>query len=390
MRRPPVVNYALLAANVLVYVMGFHSASAAGAARVEDYMLHADAPQFHQFISCVFLHGDLWHLIGNMVFLWVFGNAMNDRLGHAGYLAFYLAGGVLASVGYILMGGTGTLVGASGAIAAVTGAYLVLLPRVRVLVVMWLLFLLLPLEISSLYFLLFQFVFNLLATLAMPAADSGVAYAAHSTGYVFGILVAAALLALKLLPRDPYDLLNLIRAYRRRQSYRRTVGQGENPFGDVLRPGTPRWEEAKAQQTAQVAAPPPLPAIDPAVLELRRQLATAVLAGDAAVSANLYAQLLAGAPEHVLPLQTQSDLADLLMHDARHAQAADAYERFLKAYPSDRRAPDIYLMLGILYGRYLNQHELAQQYLTRALATLSDPRRIELARSDLEALRDES
>ena len=103
MRRTPWANYALLAVNVAVYALGYHAASQAGLQRIYGHMLHPDEPQLAQFFSSMFLHGSFAHLGGNMIFLWVFGNAMNDKFGQAGYLAFYLAGGVSVSYTHLTL-----------------------------------------------------------------------------------------------------------------------------------------------------------------------------------------------------------------------------------------------------------------------------------------------
>ena len=226
LQHTPWVNYALIVANVLVFVV--LQQRRYDLPMVRAYMLHPDQPLLFQFFSSVFMHAGWHHLIGNMIFLWVFGNAVNDSFGHVGYLAFYLAGGVIAGVGYILLSGHVPVLGASGAISAVTGAFLVLFPRVRVTVLMWLGFVLMPWEVSSLFFLMLQFAWNLYAS--TQGLGGGVAYWAHSSGYIFGIAVAAALLATKLLPRDVYDLLSLLRMWRRRKAYRRSVADGYDPF----------------------------------------------------------------------------------------------------------------------------------------------------------------
>ena len=102
----PWVNYAIVAINVFVFIFIQRGGSEAGSERNYNWLLHPDRPELTQFVSSVFLHGNWMHLIGNMVFLWVFGNALNDRLGHAGYLSFYLAGGVLAGVRMLWHGGS--------------------------------------------------------------------------------------------------------------------------------------------------------------------------------------------------------------------------------------------------------------------------------------------
>lgn len=384
--RRPWVNYALVAANVLLYAAGLNAASEQGVLRIDAWMLQPGDLHLVQFFSSVFLHGGLFHVLGNMVFLWVFGNAVNDRLGQAGYLAFYLAGGVLGGIGYVLLGGHSPVLGASGAISAVTGAYLVLLPRARVTLLMWYFFVT-TIEVSSLYFLLFQFVFNLWMSLT-PAfsrlAQSGVAYAAHSSGYAYGIAVTAALLAVRLLPRDPLDLLNLIRSARRRERYRRMVRTGYDPF-NFMSPAIAnkqrRWVDAKAA--------PPAAADSPAAreLELRRTISEDWSRHDLSGAAAKYLQLIQIADDAVLPQNQQLDVGNQLMAQEQYPAAADAYERLLKHYGGYEHVGDIYLMLGLLYGRYLEQRSRAEQYLQKAVDTLTDQRKLELARGDLQALR---
>ena len=139
----------------------------------------------------MFLHGSILHLAGNMLFLWIFGNNIEDRLGHVRYLLFYLVGGIAATATHVLldMDGTLALVGASGAIAAVMGAYLVWFPDapVRTLLVF---FFILVVRIRAKYLLAFWFVLQF-----FTAPDSGVAWAAHVGGFVFGVLVGLAVRA---------------------------------------------------------------------------------------------------------------------------------------------------------------------------------------------------
>ena len=390
MTRTPWVNYALLAANILVYLLGYHAGDKLGYNRIFNLMLHPDNPALRQFFSSMFLHGSFAHLAGNMLFLWVFGNAMNDRFGHAGYLAFYLAGGILAGVGYLLLSGNAPVLGASGAISAVTGAYLVLLPRSRVTVVALLIYMLYPFEIPSLLFLLFQFIWNLLLTvggMAGPfARGGGVAYAAHSSGYLFGIVIAVGLLALRILPRDAFDLLNLVRAWRRRTRYRRMTAQGDDPFNHVspkIRQARSRWVETKTID--QIA--PDMPAAKE--LQLRKEISEAFSNKALPAAAGKYLELVQLADEPILSRPQQLDIANHLMASEQHAAAADAYERFLKHYGNYEYIADIYLMLGLLYGRYLHQYARAEPCLQQAIDSLDDQQKLELARNVLNTVRQE-
>jgi membrane associated rhomboid family serine protease len=140
-------------------------------------------------VVSMFLHGSLLHLGGNLLFLWVFGNNIEDRLGKVGFALFYLAGGVAATAAHVLFdtGSTVPMVGASGAIAAVMGAYLVWFPnaRVRTLVIF---FFITVLDIRAKWLLGVWFVFQFFTD-----PNEGVAWMAHVGGFVFGVLVALAL-----------------------------------------------------------------------------------------------------------------------------------------------------------------------------------------------------
>jgi membrane associated rhomboid family serine protease len=144
----------------------------------------------------MFLHGGLLHLGGNMLFLWVFGNNIEDRMGHFGYLLFYLAGGLAAMVAHVALQPYSTVpvVGASGAIAAVMGAYLVLFPNVRILSIVPVFLFGLLAEIRAKWLLGFWLVSQFFIS-----PSSGVAWAAHVGGFLFGAIVAL-LLRDRLLP----------------------------------------------------------------------------------------------------------------------------------------------------------------------------------------------
>ena len=140
------------------------------------------------FVS-MFLHANLLHLLGNMLFLWIFGNNVEDHLGPFGYLLFYLVAGVVATLAFVAAnaGGVSPLIGASGAIAGVMGAYLVWFPRARILsVVLPLVFL--PFYVPAALVLAVWFV-----TQFFTDPNSGVAWVAHVAGFAFGAAVAVSL-----------------------------------------------------------------------------------------------------------------------------------------------------------------------------------------------------
>jgi membrane associated rhomboid family serine protease len=143
---------------------------------------------FLSVLTALFVHGSWLHLLGNMLFLHVFGDNVENRMGRFRFLLFYVAAGYLATYGYALAhaSSTQTLVGASGAISGVLGAYLYLYPRARVTSVFPFLFFL-PLRFPAWMVLIFWFVLQWLAG-EVHQTGPGVAYLAHITGFVFGFL----------------------------------------------------------------------------------------------------------------------------------------------------------------------------------------------------------
>ena len=214
-RTRPWVTYGLILANVLVWVLYQLPDLQAS---VDELAYHpcevvGDCAQVGQSwpltaITSMFMHGGWEHLLGNMLFLWVFGNNVEDALGHLRYLVFYLVGGFVATALQTVVtlslasGADSTIpnVGASGAVSAVLGAYLVLLPTARVLT----LFVVVLREVPAILLLGLWFVLQLLsggASLAHPQPGGGVAFFAHVGGFVFGL--AAVYLFRKRAPLRP-------------------------------------------------------------------------------------------------------------------------------------------------------------------------------------------
>ncbi|HEY9801689.1 MAG TPA: rhomboid family intramembrane serine protease [Leptolyngbyaceae cyanobacterium] len=146
-----------------------------------------------------FLHGGWWHLISNMVFLWVFGNNIEERLGHFKYLIFYLVCGALAALCQWFIGMYSTIpsLGASGAISGVLGAYLIRFPQARVKTLLFLGFFVTTISVPALVIIGIFFIQNVIsglvslqATANMSIETGGVAYWAHIGGFVFGVILS--------------------------------------------------------------------------------------------------------------------------------------------------------------------------------------------------------
>ncbi|MBN2335559.1 rhomboid family intramembrane serine protease [Candidatus Bathyarchaeota archaeon] len=193
-RITPYVNLGLIAANILVFLWQY--SSTLGHFQYTLYM-YGLVPQvvlrgehLYTFATNMFLHGGWSHLLGNMLFLMIFGDNVEDRLGHARYLAFYLISGVAASTLWLVtaLDSIYPAVGASGAISGVLGAYFVLFPGTRIRALMTAGFFLRVVRVPAWMMIGLWFVYQLV--LAVLPLNTGVAYWAHVGGFVFGLVFA--------------------------------------------------------------------------------------------------------------------------------------------------------------------------------------------------------
>lgn len=199
-RRVPVVNYVLILINVAVFIYQFVNASQMEAIVSRYAMIPANittaftVENLRPVITSMFMHAGWVHLLGNMLYLWIFGDNIEDRLGHFGYLNFYLAGGFAAAALHVLINPLSTVptVGASGAIAAVLGAYLVLYPKARIYTFIpigyWAQLRLVPAAVVLGLWFVLQ-LFSGFATLGGGSDVGGTAFWAHIGGFVFGVLI---------------------------------------------------------------------------------------------------------------------------------------------------------------------------------------------------------
>lgn len=163
---------------------------------IELIDLASPIPTWATMFTSMFMHGGFMHILGNMVFLWVFGDNVEDKLGHVKYFCFYITAGIAAVLTQVWAGPDSQvpMVGASGAIAGVLGAYLVFFTRSRIHTLIWFGFFVTRVFIPAIiligFWILFQF-FNGLISLGVPTASGGgVAYFAHLGGFVVGVGVA--------------------------------------------------------------------------------------------------------------------------------------------------------------------------------------------------------
>ncbi len=213
-RRTPIVTFALLGACFAAFAIELSVTASGGERALEGFFerwaaIPADITSALEagdytgqaivgMFTSMFLHGGWLHLLGNMLFLWIFGNNVEDRLGPVLFLLFYLAGGVAAVLAQVAIDPQSEipLVGASGAIAAALGAYIVLFPGARILSLVFLGFFYQLLEVPAIIVLGFWFALQLLSGVASfdaETAQGGVAFFAHIGGFVFGLAVGVVL-----------------------------------------------------------------------------------------------------------------------------------------------------------------------------------------------------
>jgi membrane associated rhomboid family serine protease len=197
----PVINYVLIALNVMAFLieqsMGrnlneFIFTYGLVPARYSIAQISAHFTTDQQMIALLtfmFLHGGFFHLLGNMWFLYIFGDNVEDRLGHFRYLAFYLLCGLASGISHLFLNWTSQIptIGASGAIAGVMGAYFILYPRAKVLTLVPIFFFLHFIEIPAFLFLGFWIFFQFLNA-AFSTQAGGIAWWAHIGGFIFGII----------------------------------------------------------------------------------------------------------------------------------------------------------------------------------------------------------
>jgi membrane associated rhomboid family serine protease len=367
-RRTPLVNYLLIAANLLSFLVFNAVAIGPLAAFKTRYLVfHAAEPMLTQFFTYQFLHADVWHLLGNMLFLWVFGNSVNAKMGNGPYLLFYLAGGVFAAWGYALIRPF-PLVGASGAIAAVTTAYLALFPRSRVTVLVWLFLFIHFFELPAMVIIGLKIIVwdNIIAP--NIGAQDAVAHGAHLAGYFFGFVGALGMLFVRALPRDQFDILALWKRWNQRRAFTSAMSDpaaaARARHGSVARnaSGDPEQQALEDQQLDKLS-------------DLRARIAEHVRQEDLTAATGLYEQLVTIDAQQCLSERQQLEVGREFYGSGRFPQAAAAFERFVECYSHSLEVNDVRLLLGIICARDLRRFEAADEHLTKSMTSLRDPGR---------------
>ena len=204
----PVVNNAIIVINVLIYLIELSRGDGlnqfifnyglvpARYSLPEIGVYFSPVQQVFALFSFMFVHGGFWHLLGNMWSLYIFGDNVEDRLGHFRYLVFYILCGLLSGLFHLLINWTSQVptIGASGAIAGIMGAYLILYPGSKILTLIPIIIIPYFVEIPALFFLGIWFLLQFLSAAMSSAESGGIAWWAHVAGFVAGILLVKLIL----------------------------------------------------------------------------------------------------------------------------------------------------------------------------------------------------
>ena len=376
-RRTPVMNYALIIANISIFILTDGVGGPAGDQIKNYFMLDAARPALWEYLTYQFLHADAFHLIGNMLFLWIFGNAVCDRMGNLLYCLFYVAGGIFAGVAFAQLADN-PILGASGAIAAVTTAFLVLFPRVPITMLI-IFYFITTFQIQATLLIIFKIILwdNIIAPNVGSGIASNVAYSAHLAGYAFGFSWVLLMLVIGAMPRSQFDMLALFNRWRRRS--------GLTMAEPVVRQ---RHVHGRPVRAAEIDSEPLVSFEKLQPIERKREeLLDAIDTGDPEKARRLYQQLLALDAEQILPRRHQLELGNLLKQGGHFDDAVHAYAAFEQAYPHAADTPQIRLLLGLLYSRYLQRPDEALRWLERSLEGLTISSQRELAEQEIAVLR---
>ena len=338
----PRVTVGILAINTLVWIACIRSPWADGVYR--SLALSGFDPHWWQYATYQFVHdrGSIWHLLGNAIFFWAFGSALERRFGSVLFATVYLALGTAVGALYPLVAGPfGMLVGASGTVCACAAAFAVFYPRARVLLLFWGFW-----RVPALWFVA---IFAALDFIGFTRGrGDGVAYEAHLLGFALGGISAFIMLWLKVLPRDDFDLFFILRQWHRRAQMRAAVA--DRPGGAF---------ESASRDTAQRFAATAKPADDRIPLA-RATIMASMRADDWTKVVEDIRALTALVPQWSLAEPAQLQLANGLHEHGHHALAADAYANLLRVHPRSSQREAVQLMLATICVRYLRDPDRAR------------------------------
>lgn len=350
---------------------------------VDAYRLPRNSGGWWTFLSYQFVHGGFMHLLGNMLVLWVFGPSVEDRFGKMGFAVFYLLGGVLAGV----MHGTfqaSPVIGASGSIAAVTGAFLVLFPRTHIKLLMFFVYVGV-FELPAWVFIVFAMVKDIWG---LGTHGDEVAFLAHIGGYLMGFSVAMLLLLTKMLPDEDWSLLAVFRQSKRRAEFKRLAFEADRDLKAKMLKGPEETNPARAkplkrgveervlwQRVEADEAKATTEQENIRFAALRTDLAEKVAKGDADGAAASFRAMVKEGRATSGNRRVLVEAGNLFTAAGKHATAAEAYETFLQSLKglNDPEEGRVRLMLALVAHRYLKDPKRAAAALAGIKTPFRDP-----------------
>jgi membrane associated rhomboid family serine protease len=369
-RRTPVVTWLLIGMNAAVFV-AFNLQMREP--QIQLWTLRwgydVDHPFGKQLFTSMFMHGGWAHILGNMWVLWIVGDNVEDKVGKVGYLALYLLGGCAAALTYAaiaLVGGADPgamslygrehmpLVGASGAIAAIMGMYLVFFPEARIRLLAWFFVFVQIIPVRAKWFIGLTLALDLVTSVvAQGASSGGVATMAHVGGGAFGIVAALILKPM-------------------------VGGGGEGDAWDVhtgfakrMRAGAEPWQDARMPPGPRMA---PEETDEISIRDVERSIAQLVRGGRVREAIDVYPAYVAMAREQPLPDDVQIEIAHELYRQWLPKEAIPAYLRYLDTHPNGDDVAEAKFRLGVLYARGLSRRDEASRWLREAEREHHDPR----------------
>ena len=381
----PYVNYALIAANVLafVFVQGMGTGPDFEASMVRYAYVPTEASVFTSCTS-MFMHASWMHLLGNMLFLWIFGDNVEARLGRVGYLAAYLATGLFAGGAHGLSDVSPAIpsLGASGAISGVQGMYLVAFPRNRVKLLVFFYFVVRVIRVPALGIMLFWFVLNDLLPTVLARGGSmggGVAHMAHIGGFVSGILLL-------------FLMRSAVQAVAPPGRAAGASGWGIDAGGSVWgnSRGPQRWDGggrggffgggSRVDRTSSFSTPIEVLSVDEQILALWRS-------GRFSEGAAALAAALRAGARVVLPEPEFLRLSSRLYDEAHYDDAKAAFTAYLRQHPTGTGPAVAAFALGVIASRRDGDVSTARSFLRIAERGHPDPASRAIATRELDRLR---
>jgi membrane associated rhomboid family serine protease len=391
----PIVNYLLIGLNTVIFLFTISSSLDIRPDVLDAYGMKP-ATYLQEpltLLTSMFLHANIFHIAGNMLFLWIVGDNVEDALGHAWYLVAYLLGGIAADLLYVAFSTPAMAqtpaIGASGAISAMMGFYVVVFPQIRVRILFFLTWWFVRTFWARAFWVIGGWFAMQLLYWGLTAGQmgGGVAYGAHVGGFVFGAGLAVVLRMF--LPKiDPH----------RRHGVERPVAPARLGFGGPqrgVRAGVAPMSDVdiafRSPRNRGYAYAPP--ATEPEVElvgsaeNMERTIEQRLLSGQAAGAARVWNGYLRAYPNRPMDAMLQLNLVQALERVQDHATAAACLEHFLVTRAQDVNAPEAALALGMIYARHLGNAARARLMLGAAAAQHPVPDRAALARQELQLLR---